>query len=81
MERFARFAGVELEEIERDGIRCGACVAEELVGLRDFGLGTLFDNFIGRKRDVGGGVLAGLCCLGWFGASWAISGDGVRRDY
>jgi len=23
-----------------------------------------------RKRDVGGGVLAGLCCLGLFGASW-----------
>jgi hypothetical protein len=26
----------------------------------------LFDNYIGRKRDVGGGVLAGLCCLGLF---------------
>ena len=25
---------------------------------------TLFDNFIGRKRDVDGGVLAGLLCLG-----------------
>ena len=28
----------------------------------------LFDNCIGRKRDVGGGVLAGLCCVGWFSA-------------
>ena len=42
---------------------------------------SLFDNCIGRKRDVGGGVLAGLCCLGWFGASWIGLGDGVRRDY
>ena len=25
----------------------------------------LFDKCIGRKRDVGGGVLAGLCLLGW----------------
>jgi hypothetical protein len=25
-----------------------------------FRVRTLFDNFIGRKRDVGGGVLAGL---------------------
>jgi hypothetical protein len=29
---------------------------------------------------VGGGVLAGLYCLGWFGVSWAILADGVRRD-
>ena len=71
MERFARFTGAESEEIERDGIRCDASVAERLVGLRDFGLGTLFDNFIGRKRDVGGGVLAGLCCLGRFRESGA----------
>ena len=27
-----------------------------------FGPRTLFDNFIGRKRDVDGGVLAGLFC-------------------
>ena len=26
------------------------------------GLRRLFDNFIGRKRDVDGGVLAGLFC-------------------
>src|SRR5208282_25591 len=41
----------------------------------EFGLclwspGLLFDNCIGRKRDVGGGVLAGLWSLGWvFGVS------------
>ena len=28
-----------------------------------FGLRRLFDNFIGRKRDVDGGVLAGLSGL------------------
>ena len=32
---------------------------------------TLFDNFIGRKRDVDGGVLAGLF--------WLQDGE-VRRD-
>jgi hypothetical protein len=42
---------------------------------------TLFDNYIGRKRDVGGGVLAGLCCLGRFGVSWIVLDGGVRRDY
>jgi hypothetical protein len=26
---------------------------------------SLFDKFIGRKRDVGGGVLAGLFAFGW----------------
>src|SRR5579863_8192519 len=31
--------------------------------LRVFVLRRLFDNFIGRKRDVDGGVLAGLLCL------------------
>jgi hypothetical protein len=32
---------------------------------------TLFDNCIGRKRDVGGGVLAGLWSLVWvLGASF-----------
>jgi hypothetical protein len=39
----------------------------------------LFDNYIGRKRDVGGGVLAGLCCLGWFsrerGAAWTMGSE------
>ena len=33
---------------------------------------TLFDNCIGRKRDVGGGVLAG--CL------WGFGFMGIRRD-
>ena len=45
-----------------------------------FPLPLLFDNWIGRKRDVGGGVLAGLCCVGLFGASWTDACDGVRRD-
>jgi hypothetical protein len=32
------------------------------IGLCGFFLRRLFDNFIGRKRDVDGGVLAGLFC-------------------
>ena len=40
-------------------------VCEELPAL---GWGALFDNCIGRKRDVGGGVLAGLWRLGWVAA-------------
>ena len=34
----------------------------------------LFDNYIGRKRDVGGGVLAGLCCMGlvWRELDWRM---------
>ena len=32
-----------------------------------FWVRTLFDNFIGRKRDVGGGVLAGSLCFGRLG--------------
>jgi hypothetical protein len=39
----------------------------------------LFDNCIGRKRDVGGGVLAGLCCLGWFRVNGTGAGDGVLK--
>ena len=33
------------------------------VEFREVTLPLLIDNYIGRKRDVGGGVLAGLCCL------------------
>jgi hypothetical protein len=48
-----------------------------------FPLPLLFDNWIGRKRDVGGGVLAGLGCRVGFsrvngGPAWAT---GVRRDH
>lgn len=47
-----------------------------------FPLPLLFDNWIGRKRDVGGGVLAGLGCRVGFsrvkgGSAWATE---VRRD-
>ena len=34
----------------------------ELAGPEGYGPRRLFDNFIGRKRDVDGGVLAGLSC-------------------
>jgi len=37
-------------------------------------LRRLFDNFIGRKRDVGGGFLAGTCC--WSGL-WRELGFGL----
>jgi hypothetical protein len=47
---FGRFCGARLA-------LCG------LVGPGGFFLRRLFDNFIGRKRDVDGGVLAGLLCL------------------
>ena len=36
-----------------------------------YGLRTLFDNFIGRKRDVDGGVLAG--------SFWLRSWGGPKR--
>jgi len=36
-----------------------------------YGLRTLFDNFIGRKRDVDGGVLAG--------SFWLRSWEGPKR--
>ena len=39
-----------------------------------FGLETLFDNYIGRKRDVGGGFLAGTCR--WSGL-WRELGFGL----
>jgi hypothetical protein len=35
---------------------------------------VLFDNYIGRKRDVGGGFLAGTCC--WSGL-WRELGFGL----
>ena len=71
------------------GFRIGSCGL--VLGLGSGGLarlgggfppGLLFDNWIGRKRDVGGGVLAGLGCRVGFcrvngGLAWAI---GVRRD-
>ena len=40
----------------------------------------LFDNCIGRKRDVGGGFLAGTCRWVGLGVSWVWVGDGNRRD-
>jgi len=64
---------------ERGGVRLRRLQRGSSGGAQAFP--SLFDNCIGRKRDVGGGVLAGLCCLGWFGASWTDAYDGVRRDY
>ena len=49
--------GVEVFEL---GLKLWRRVASKL-GFVLWGLGSLlFDNRIGRKRDVGGGVLAGL---------------------
>ena len=41
----------------------GGAVRTRGFGLCGLGLRRLFDNFIGRKRDVDGGVLAGLSCF------------------
>ena len=43
--------------------RFGVCVDPGVMDFLSSGLRTLFDNFIGRKRDVDGGVLAGFSCL------------------
>ena len=51
------------------------------VEFREVTLPLLFDNYIGRKRDVGGGVLAGLCYLVflrrelWWG--WMTRSEGM----
>jgi len=41
---------------------------------------SLFDNCIGRKRDVGGVVLAGALASGLFGVSRAGRGFGVLEE-
>ena len=40
----------------------------------------LFDNCIGRKRDVGGGFLAGTCRWSGLRRELGFVGDGNRRD-
>ena len=52
-------------------IRFGALRWAGLRGTWGFGLRRLFDNFIGRKRDVDGGVLAGLSCR----KAWELGRD------
>jgi hypothetical protein len=48
--------------------------------VRSFRAPPLFDKCIGRKRDVGGGFLAGRRFRLGFGVSW-IRGEGeIRRD-
>ena len=79
-ERFARLPEGESDEIEPDDDSRDACVARAPSG-SGASVPLLFDNYIGRKRDVGGGVLAGLCCLGWFRVNGSGADDGVRRDY
>ena len=68
------------------GFRIGSCGL--VLGLGSGGLARLrggfpllllFDNWIGRKRDVGGGVLAGLCRLEWSGVNEAGSVDRVLK--
>jgi hypothetical protein len=57
------FGEIGLVSVLRDAEAFGGAVRTRGFGLCGLGLRRLFDNFIGRKRDVDGGVLAGLSCF------------------